>query len=363
MWPLVVRSHPTHVCRDLADARNCLNALEDAAQDQILAGYFGFDLGGAFETLPRVAKDDLSLPLVAFAPPQVLPVAQPVKDVPATPARLRSTFKHDEYLTAVQRCLDYIAAGDIFQVNLSQRITAAATRSPIDLIDRICRESPAPFNALLDFGDFQVISNSPELFFRVEPLGHGRRRIVNRPIKGTRPRAPGMREELLHSEKDKAELAMIVDLQRNDLGRICEVGTVRVDEARTIEAFPTVYHGVATISGLLRPDVRLADILRAIFPCGSVTGCPKIRAMQIIDELEPVRRGPYCGAIGWLGPGGAMEFAVAIRTIVMKDGLAHVNVGGGIVADSSTTAEYDETLVKAAALLAALGHPVAAAYS
>ena len=363
MWPLVVRSQPTHFCRDLADARNCIDALEAAAANEILAGYIGYDLGGAFESLPQIAADDLHLPLLAFAPPQVMPIlqSQDLRQVPDIP--LRSTFTREGYMAAVQRVLEYISAGDVFQVNLSQRITVAARQAPIDLIWHICRDSPAPYNALLDFHDFQIISNSPELFFRIERLPRGRRRIVNRPIKGTRPRMPGMREELERSEKDRAELAMIVDLQRNDLGRICEVGSVKVDDPRTIEETPRLYHGVATISGILRADVTLADILRAIFPCGSVTGCPKIRAMQIIDELEPVRRGPYCGAIGWIGPGGAMEFAVAIRTIVIKDGLAHLNVGGGIVADSTAAAEYDETLVKAAALLAALGHPLAAAYS
>jgi anthranilate/para-aminobenzoate synthase component I len=208
--------------------------------------------------------------------------------------------------------------------------------------------------ALMDFGSFSLISQSPELFFRIEPLADGRRRIVNRPIKGTRANLPGMQEELRDSAKDQAELAMIVDLQRNDLGRICEIGSVKVTQPRVIEIHPTVLHGVATIEGILRQDVELVDILRAMFPCGSITGCPKIRAMEVIEELEPVRRGPYCGAIGWIAADGAMEFSVAIRTIVLKDGLAYVPVGGGIVADSDPAAEYEETLVKAKAALAAL---------
>jgi para-aminobenzoate synthetase component 1 len=164
-----------------------------------------------------------------------------------------------------------------------------------------------------------------------------------------------MDQQLLASAKDAAELNMIVDLERNDLGRVCEVGSVRVVEPRTVEAHPTVYHGVATIEGLLRDDVTLVDLLRATFPGGSVTGAPKIRAMEIIDELEPVRRGPYCGAIGYIGGDGAIEFNVAIRTMTVKDGLVHVPVGGGIVADSDPAAEYDETLVKARAMFAALG--------
>jgi para-aminobenzoate synthetase component 1 len=161
--------------------------------------------------------------------------------------------------------------------------------------------------------------------------------------------------ELRDSLKDQAELNMIVDLERNDLGRICEVGSVKVVEPRVIEAHPTVYHGVATIEGILRPEISFVDILRAMFPGGSVTGAPKIRAMQIIEELEPVRRGPYCGAIGYLASDGSMEFNIAIRTMIVKDGLVHIPVGGGIVADSDPEAEYDETLVKARAMFDALG--------
>ena len=148
---------------------------------------------------------------------------------------------------------------------------------------------------------------------------------------------------------------MIVDLQRNDLGRICEIGSIKVTQPRVIEAHPTVYHGVATIEGILRPEVAFVDILRALFPCGSVTGCPKIRAMEIIDELEPTQRGPYCGAIGYLDADGSMEFSVAIRTMIVKAGEVHVPVGGGVVADSVPAEEYAETLVKAKAMLAALG--------
>jgi para-aminobenzoate synthetase component 1 len=161
--------------------------------------------------------------------------------------------------------------------------------------------------------------------------------------------------ELLESAKDQAELNMIIDLERNDLGRVCEIGSVRVTQPRTIEAHPTVYHGVATVEGRLRPDVDLLDLLRATFPGGSITGAPKIRAMEIIEELEPTRRGPYCGAIGYLSADGHIEFNIAIRTMIMKAGRVHVPVGGGIVADSDPADEYEETLVKARAMLGALG--------
>jgi para-aminobenzoate synthetase component 1 len=224
--------------------------------------------------------------------------------------------------------------------------------------ERLLARAPAAYGALLDYNDHAIVSNSPELFLRVRPHadGSGRRQVITRPIKGTRPNAPGMLEQLRDSAKDEAELNMIVDLERNDLGRVCEVGSVKVTERRAIEEHPTVYHGVATVEGTLRREVGLVDLLRATFPGGSVTGAPKIRAMQIIEELEPVRRGPYCGAIGYVAGSNDLAFSVAIRTIVVTpDGLAHVSVGGGIVADSDPAAEYEETLVKARATLAALG--------
>lgn len=251
--------------------------------------------------------------------------------------------------------IEYIGAGDVFQVNLAQRLDVH-TREPAEQVwQRLCGRYPSKLGALLRFDDFSILSNSPELFFRIETQRDGARNIVSRPIKGTRPRKPGMMDELINSPKDIAELAMIVDLQRNDLGRVCEIGSVRVTCAREIETHATVHHGVATIEGTLRHSATFADILRAVFPCGSITGCPKIRAMEIINELEGLERGPYCGAIGYLEADGSMEFNVAIRTMTMQNGIAAVMVGGGIVADSTPTAEYAETLDKAAALLDSLG--------
>ena len=252
------------------------------------------------------------------------------------------------YEAAVARAIGYVRAGDVFQVNLSQRFRVATADTAAAIYARL---PPAAYGACLDYGPFAVVSHSPELFLRLTAGG----RVVTRPIKGTRPNRPGMAEQLRASVKDAAELHMIVDLERNDLGRVCRVGTVRVTQPRTVEAHPTVLHGVATVEGDLRPGVTLVDLLRATFPGGSITGAPKVRAMQIIDELEPVRRGVYCGAIGHLAPDGSAEFNVAIRTMTLKDGTAYVPVGGGIVADSDPAAEYDETLVKAAAMFAALG--------
>jgi anthranilate/para-aminobenzoate synthase component I len=315
-------------------------------------GYLSYDLGRWFERLPSPPPDDLGLPLFAFTlhgQGEPLPDAQPERVPPAAAAR--SNFARPAYESAVARAIDYIRAGDVFQVNLSQRFTVPTDDPATALYARLRRASPARFGGCLDYGPFAIVSNSPELFLRVSPDG----RAVTRPIKGTRPNRPGMAEQLRASAKDAAELHMIVDLERNDLGRVCRVGTVRVTQPRTVEAHPTVLHGVATVEGHLRPDVTFVDLLRATFPGGSVTGAPKVRAMQIIDELEPVRRGPYCGAIGYVAADGTMEFNVAIRTMTIKDGTAYVPVGGGIVADSEPAAEYDETLVKASAMFAALG--------
>ncbi|MGN6626661.1 MAG: anthranilate synthase component I family protein [Tepidisphaeraceae bacterium] len=360
-WRGAVPTLPKGVFVGNDHALDALRQLDAASQHERWAGYFGYDLGRVFESLPAAAQDDLRLPTIAFATgawqsidPASIHNALPEPPERRAPIEFASTFTRRDYEAAVRKCLEYIAAGDVFQINLSQRFRVPTADAPWTIYQRLQRLFPAEFGAFLDFGDHQILSNSPECFLRVTRLPDGRRKIVNRPIKGTRPNAPGMADELRNSEKDRAELAMIVDLQRNDLGRICEIGSVIVTEPRTIETHPTVLHGVATVEGILRPDISLIDILRATFPCGSITGCPKIRAMQIIDELEPVRRGAYCGAIGWI-ENGEMEFSVAIRTITLKDGMAYVPVGGGIVADSTPADEYEETLVKARAMLSALG--------
>lgn len=348
------------IIQQWADPIAALHWLGDAGTSHNnWVGFFSYDLGRWFEPLPSLANNDLKLPLfvlIAQDPASGVSQASGVdrsccKDQVQGLTELVSTFSREQYQRAVAKVIDYIAAGDIYQVNLSQRFTVPLPDDPLAIYQRLQQQTPATYGAFLDFGDFQIISNSPELFLRVTPDRH----VVTRPIKGTRPRLAGMDVELLNSVKDQAELNMIVDLERNDLGRICEIGSVKVTEPRGIEAHPTVYHGVATIEGVLRNDVTLVDLLRATFPGGSVTGAPKIRAMQIIEELEPVRRGPYCGAIGYLAANGTIELNMAIRTMVVRDNLVHVPVGGGIVADSDPAAEYEETLVKARALFAALG--------
>jgi len=329
-------------------------------------GFLSYDLGRCFEILPAKACNDLRWPLFAFtwhervlahdagtgrnyvcsakAPPGA------TSEWKIDSVRAESAAGRIDYERAVKTALDYIAAGDVFQVNLAQRFELPMRRKAADVYREMRRRYPAGFGALLDYGDHELLSNSPELFLRVD----GGRKVTTRPIKGTRPRREGMERELRESAKDQAELNMIVDLERNDLGRVCEIGSVKVTNPREIETLPTVYHGVATIDGQLRNDVGLVELLQATFPGGSVTGAPKIRAMEIIDELEPVRRGPYCGAIGYLSADGQMEFNIAIRTIVVNDGKAYVSVGGGIVADSNPADEYEETIVKAQAMFEVL---------
>jgi aminodeoxychorismate synthase component I len=316
-------------------------------------GYFSYDLGRFFEKLPASAQDELHLPLFQFAFCHSATDQKRQTSTAPAPAvgMVESNFSRELYCRAVERVIDYIRAGDVFQVNLSQRFAVPSSDTPAAIYNRLKQNTPAWYGGLLDFGDHALICNSPELFLKIDPD----RRVTTRPIKGTRPLGSGMEQDLRDSAKDQAELNMIVDLERNDLGRVCEIGSVKVTAPRSIETHPTVYHGVATIEGILRQDVSLSDLLRATFPGGSVTGAPKIRAMEVIEELEGVRRGPYCGAIGYLAAGGHMEFNVAIRTMIVKAAHTYISVGGGIVADSIPDAEYEETLVKARAMFAALG--------
>ena len=339
---------------DPLDALAWLGGFEGAVSSQARwIGFLSYDLGRLFESIPATARDDLGLPLFCFTLHDDDGAAPAYEARRAAPrgVGLFANVSPAGYRAAVERALGYIRAGDIFQVNLSQRFAAGMPESPAEIYQRLLDRSPGRFGALLEYEDFALICNSPETFLKVD----SRRIVTTRPIKGTRPRGPGMAKALLNSAKDQAELNMIIDLERNDLGRICQIGSVRVVQPRAVETHPTVHHGVATIQGLLRPKVGLVDLLRAAFPGGSITGAPKIRAMQIIEELEPCRRGPYCGAIGFLAPSGEMEFNIAIRTMIAKEGLVHIPVGGGIVADSSPDEEYQETLVKARAMFEALG--------
>ncbi|PYP28684.1 MAG: aminodeoxychorismate synthase component I [Gemmatimonadetes bacterium] len=364
------------------------------------AGYVGYDWGAQLERVPRTRYDDLAIPDVmlglydwviawdhqtkrawvistgipeqgaarreraarrlAFVKERLAErrsdrLAAPSYPVPDVPG-LRSNFTREGYLDAVARVIEYVYAGDIFQANLSQRLEAPLAGTPFELYRRLRQRNPAPFAAYLAFGDVVVVSSSPERFLCVD----AGRRVETRPIKGTRPRGVGPEHDaalalaLAESDKDRAENVMIVDLLRNDLSRVCQPGTVRVPELFALEHYQTVHHLVSTVVGELAPELDALDLLRAAFPGGSITGAPKVRAMQIIAELEPTQRGVYCGSIGYLSATGALDSSIVIRTYLVVGRDVYFQVGGGIVADSDPEQEYRETLDKARGLIAAL---------
>lgn len=278
-------------------------------------------------------------------------------EAPASVPVFHAGMEQADWVRRVGRAHDYIAAGDIYQVNLTHTLTAEWRGAAVPFYPRLQQASPAPFSCCLRLGDTEVLSSSPECFLRIDG-----RRIVTRPIKGTRPRRSSdddaAARELLSSPKERAELVMITDLERNDLGQVCDYGSVRVTSLCQLESFAQVHHLVSTVEGQLRADVPAVQAARACFPGGSITGAPKKRAREIIAELESVPRGIYTGALGFFGADGSAVFNIAIRTLVVRKGRASFGVGAGIVADSDPAAEYEETLHKAAGLFAALGrHP------
>jgi para-aminobenzoate synthetase component 1 len=373
------------------------------------AGLFGYDLCHHVERLPRPPRDEFQTPdmavgfydwVVAFDHAQGrawiistgLPAIDPAKrqsrayqqirlvkgllagaaPPPRTwgtadlvdPGRISplaglpgvsSNFDQPGYLKAVRRAVEYIHAGDCFQVNLSQRLLHRADLHPLELYRRLRERNPAPFAGYFDLGDFVIASASPERFLRV---GNGE--IETRPIKGTRPRGTTPEEDrrqiddLMHSAKDRSENVMIVDLLRNDLGRVAAYGSIRVPAVCRLETYEHVHHLVSEVRGRLRPGLGPVDLLRAAFPGGSVTGAPKVRAMEIIAELEPTARGPYCGSLGTIGFDGSMDTNILIRTFTIGRGWMQFPVGGGVVADSDPEDEYAETLHKAEGMLRAL---------
>ena len=269
--------------------------------------------------------------------------------------RLWSNFSESTYLEAVRRAIDYIYAGDVFQVNLAQRLLARAADDSVALYLRLRKRNPAPFAGYFDLGTFQIASASPERFLRVAD-----RQVETRPIKGTRPRTSQPEADLLAgdelrgNEKERAENVMIVDLLRNDLSRVCRPESVCVSQLCRLESYPFVQHLVSAVRGTLRQGCGPIELLRASFPGGSVTGAPKVRAMEIIAQLEPTARGPYCGSLGYLGFDGSMDLSILIRTITAGRGWWQAPVGGGIVAQSKPLREYEETWHKAEGLLRAM---------
>ncbi len=264
-------------------------------------------------------------------------------------------FKKEEYKKAVDDMIYYIIEGDIYIANMTQQMTVKSEKQPKDVFLDLRKNNPSPFGGYLDYEDFQIVCASPERFLRMKK-GH----VETRPIKGTRKRGDTpeedllMRKELENSDKDKSELLMIVDLERNDLNRVCKPGSVKVTELFTVEEYATVFHLVSNIEGELEEGKNFADLLEATFPGGSITGAPKYRAMEIIDELEHGRRNLYTGSIGYLTLDGDCDFNIVIRTALHKDGRYHLGVGGGITAESELEFEYEETLQKAKAVLEAM---------
>lgn len=271
-------------------------------------------------------------------------------------SELSSSLPRGKYIDAVGEIKEAIRQGEVYQANLTRRFSASWAGDPVALYLGLREVSPAPFSAFLDFGRVKVVSSSPERFLRVRG-----RRVETRPIKGTRPRmgSPSadrkMALDLLRSPKDAAEHVMIVDLERNDLGRVCQAGTVKVAELAALEVYPQVFHLTSTVTGRLRDGVTATDVLRASFPGGSITGAPKIRAMELLARLEPEPRDIYTGALGWIAFSGDCDLSIAIRTVTLAGRRLSFGVGGGIVADSNPEEEYHETLHKAQGMLRALG--------
>ena len=365
-------------------------------------GYFGYDLARVIETIPEKARDDITVPdcclgfysasiiidhhqrkvwIASSGLPEETPSLQRArardeieritsllsadsappracsgKSAPGPSAALQSQFDRHSYGQAIAAAKHYIAEGDIYQVNLSQRFSCPASISPLALFNKLRTVSPAPFGAFFNGVDHHIICSSPERFLRISGS-----RVETRPIKGTRPRGATpdedrqLGDELLASAKDRAELIMIVDLERNDLGRVCRFGSVYPAELVSLETHPVVHHLVSTIRGELDDGREHVDCLRACFPGGSITGAPKIRAMEIIEELEPCRRKVYTGSLGYIGFNGESDLNILIRTILHAHDSYYFHVGGGIVADSQPDLEYEETLHKGRGIMEALG--------
>ena len=369
-------------------------------------GYFSYELGRYIEKLPENAVDDVQVPLIRLcfydkliaydhieknywlialqfpdeaeeierkldALERLLVESQNTRIPQPAPvdldnidfSQIRCNMDKDYYLRTVEKIRRYIYDGEVYQINFSQRFECDYAAPPIRLFHWQNHYNPSAYAAYIDAGDFHIVSASPEMFITIDDGT-----IRTKPIKGTRPRLSERNransqaaqinarnfDELVNSEKEQAELNMIVDLERNDVAKICKPGTRTVIQPRTIETYPTVFHAVASVAGRLREDVTFCDVLKAMFPGGSITGAPKIRSMEIIDETESTARGPYTGSIGYIGIEGNVCLNIAIRTIIIAGRKAFAQAGGGIVADSDPQAEWAETITKARALLAGI---------
>ncbi|QDZ30264.1 anthranilate synthase component I [Noviherbaspirillum sp. UKPF54] len=365
-----------------------------------LAGYFGYDTVRHIERrLAHTApKDDLGLPeiqllvteelavidnlsgklyLIVYADPtqpeayskarqrlkDLRAMLRRAVDVPVTSATVRTEtvrdFAKEDYLKAVVKAKEYIMAGDLMQVQVGQRLKKSYVDSPLSLYRALRSLNPSPYMYFYNFGDMQIVGASPEILVRNEQTGDGNKKVTIRPLAGTRPRGATpekdaqLAKELLADPKEIAEHVMLIDLARNDIGRIAETGSVKVTDKLVIEKYSHVQHIVSNVEGILKPELTNLDVLKATFPAGTLSGAPKVRAMELIDELEPIKRGIYGGACGYLSFGGEMDLAIAIRTGVIKDGMLYVQAAAGVVADSVPEMEWQETENKARAVLRA----------
>ena len=354
----------------LGDVESLFRQIEEALEQGFhVAGFLGYECGYQFERFAGVELAPQELPLAWFGvyrEPLVFdhvsghfvgagpvpPFEAQQREVPERLAdRVSLAITQDEYLARILKIKNYIAAGETYQVNFTDRVSFQTPNSPAVAFEVMSRQQPVAYSAFMNVAGHHVASVSPELFFKAEGG-----KITTRPMKGTMSRGLDSAEDreaalrLQSDEKNRSEHVMIVDLLRNDLGRICTMGSVEVEDIFSVEKYQTLFQMTSTISGMLRPGIKYYDIFKSMFPSGSVTGAPKIRTMQIIREIEWCLRGVYCGAIGFMSPGGSAVFSVAIRTLVLKDGVARMGVGGGIVADSDPEEEYQECLLKASFL-------------
>lgn len=346
-------------------------------------GYISYDYGQCIENLPDIAEDDLQMPLIYFlifdewavfdhdndclwimvlnhenaeerlasAKRKWMESAEVVTPLHTLSRNeeddLQVSFTEEEFVAAVKKVQDYISAGDVFQVNLTVRQSRKLTIPPIEVYRELRRLNPSPYMGYMHTPDFQIVSGSPELLIRKDG-----EIVSTRPIAGTRPRGVDNAEdsrlanELIGNEKEQAEHIMLVDLERNDLGKVCEYGSVKVDELMTVEKYSHVMHIVSHVSGKLAEEKSAYDLIEAVFPGGTITGAPKVRTLEIIEELEPVKRGLYTGSLGWIGFNNDLHLNIVIRTMLIKAGICHVQAGAGIVIDSDPKAEYEESLKK-----------------
>jgi para-aminobenzoate synthetase component I len=386
----VTKGNPLEEMKRYMQKFQVLNPVEEIPFSGGAIGYFNYDCIRYIEKLSNLAADDLEMPDIFFLLFDDVVVYDHEKEklwiithygenkekaethleelqmlwtsdlqdvayeytIPAGVMESKQvSFTEEGFIDAVERTKEYIAAGDVFQINLSVRQSEALRTHPMNIYEALRGINPSPYMAYIECGDFQIISGSPELLIKKKGI-----EVSTRPIAGTRSRGKDEAEdmelanELIHNEKERAEHVMLVDLERNDLGRVCEYGTVEVDEFMVIEKYSHVMHIVSNVRGTLKEQNDAFDVVHAVFPGGTITGAPKIRTMEIIEELEPVRRGLYTGSIGWIGYDGDMELNIVIRTMVAKDGYGHIQAGAGIVIDSIPKNEYKESLKKAAAM-------------